>query len=68
MSYRSFDLPLKDPLTESRVDELQACQSILVMVSNILGKKSSLSRFISDLDMENSGVFEWERSFLAENL
>nr|XP_043632579.1 uncharacterized protein LOC122603821 isoform X2 [Erigeron canadensis] len=65
----SFEKPWKDPSTNScSVDGLQACQSILVMVSNVLGKKSSHSRILSVLDVENSGVFNWERSLLAETL
>ncbi|KAI3799706.1 hypothetical protein L1987_35005 [Smallanthus sonchifolius] len=63
----SFEEPWKDPSTEScSVDELEACQSVLMVVSNVLGKKSSLSHFLSDL--ENSGVFKWERGLLAETM
>ncbi|PWA96465.1 hypothetical protein CTI12_AA038640 [Artemisia annua] len=64
----SFEQPWKDVSTVSEsVDDFQACQSLLLAVSNILGKKSSLSHFLSDLDLEILGV-EWERSLLAETL
>ncbi|XP_071738783.1 uncharacterized protein [Rutidosis leptorrhynchoides] len=65
----SFEQPWKDPLIEScSFDEFQACQSILVEVLNVLGKKPSLSHFLSNLEVENSGLFKWERSLLAETL
>ncbi|KAC9631546.1 hypothetical protein E3N88_45514 [Mikania micrantha] len=64
----SFDEPWTDPLTKScSVDELQACQSVLAMVSHVLGEKSSLSHFLSS-DLENLGVFKWERSLVSETL
>ncbi|KAL8193175.1 hypothetical protein R6Q57_027079 [Mikania cordata] len=64
----SFDEPWTDPSTKSgSVDELQACQSILAMVSNVLGEKSSLSHFLSS-DLEDLGVFKWERSLVSETL
>ncbi|GJV34398.1 hypothetical protein Tco_1394798, partial [Tanacetum coccineum] len=64
----SFEQPWKDVLTMSgSVDDFQACQNLLLVVSNNLGKKSSLSHFLSDLDLEILGV-EWERSLLAETL
>ncbi|KVI09717.1 Nucleolar pre-ribosomal-associated protein 1, N-terminal [Cynara cardunculus var. scolymus] len=63
----SFEQPWKNPSTKSSsVDELQACQSILLVVSNVLGKKSSLSHFISILDVENLDVFKWERNLVVE--
>ncbi|KAJ9540122.1 hypothetical protein OSB04_026628 [Centaurea solstitialis] len=63
----SFEQPWKGPSTKScSVDELQACQSVLLAVSNVLGNKSSLSHFISNLDVENSGVFRWERDLVVE--
>ncbi|KAK9061269.1 hypothetical protein SSX86_018449 [Deinandra increscens subsp. villosa] len=65
----SFDEPWADPSTNScSVDELQACESVLVTVSNVLGKKSSLSHFLSDFELENSGVFRWERSLDGETM
>lgn len=48
------------------VDEVEASQGVLVVVSNVLGKKSSLLHFVSNLDVENSGVFTWETSLVVE--
>ncbi|KAI7735982.1 hypothetical protein M8C21_022394 [Ambrosia artemisiifolia] len=65
----SFEEPWKDPASKScSVDELQACQSVLMAVSKVLGLKSSLTHFLSDLDLEKSGVFQWERSLVAETM
>ncbi|KAJ0657662.1 putative nucleolar pre-ribosomal-associated protein [Helianthus annuus] len=65
----SFEEPWKDPATAScSVDEVQACQSVLMVVLKVLGSKSSLSHFLSDLDLEKSGVFQWERSLVEESM
>ncbi|XP_076947008.1 uncharacterized protein LOC143618794 [Bidens hawaiensis] len=64
----SFEEPWKDPLTRScSVDEIEACQRVLVVVLKVLGEKSSLSHFLTDLDLENTSVFKWERT-LAETV
>jgi len=64
---RSFYQPWKDPsceLSESqRMYEQHACQSLLVIITNVLGKKSSDdTRVLSLEDVENSGLFKWERT------
>ncbi|KAH8518377.1 hypothetical protein H0E87_000282 [Populus deltoides] len=63
----SFYQPWKDPsceLSESqRMYEQHACQSLLVIITNVLGKKSSDdTRVLSLEDVENSGLFKWERT------
>lgn len=63
----SFYQPWKDlscELSESqRMYEQHACQSLLVIISNVLGKKSSDdTRVLSLEDVENSGLFKWERT------
>lgn len=68
-SCRSFYQPWKDlssePTDLEKMDELHACQSLLVVISNFLGKKSIDSTVLSShLDMENSGVYKWERSII----
>jgi nucleolar pre-ribosomal-associated protein 1 len=43
--------------------EQHACQSLLVIITNVLGKKSSNdTRVLSLEDVENSGLFKWERT------
>lgn len=66
--YRSFCQPWKDLSSKSTdsetMDELHACQSLLVIISDVIGKKSLHSQFLSHQDLENCGVFNWERSIL----
>ncbi|KAJ7014998.1 hypothetical protein NC653_004328 [Populus alba x Populus x berolinensis] len=64
---KSFYQPWKDlscELSESqRMYEQHACQSLLVIITNVLGKKSSDdTRVLSLEDVENSGLFKWERT------
>lgn len=47
----SFEQPWK---VSCSLDEIEACQSVLVVVSNVLGKKLSLSHFLTNLDVETS--------------
>ncbi|KAL5804145.1 hypothetical protein ACOSQ3_030945 [Xanthoceras sorbifolium] len=68
----SFYQPWKDlssePTDLQKMDELHACQTLLVIISNVLGKKSLDSQVLSCQDFEISSVFEWERSIIeAEN-
>ncbi|KAK0600723.1 hypothetical protein LWI29_017841 [Acer saccharum] len=68
----SFYQPWKnlssEPTDLQKMDELHACQTLVVIISNILGKKSSDSRVLSCQDFEISSVFEWERSIIeADN-
>ncbi|XP_058204610.1 uncharacterized protein LOC131318694 isoform X1 [Rhododendron vialii] len=64
----SFCQPWKDLSSKSTdsetMDELHACQSLLVIISNVIGKKSLHSQFLSHQDLENCGLFNWERSIL----
>ena len=66
--YRSFDQLLEDNCSEltdlERIDELHACQTLLLMISNVLWRKSSDFHALSVQDIENSGVFIWERSII----
>lgn len=67
---RSFDHQWEDnsfePSEAQKLDENQACQSLLVVISGILGRKSSLSRYLSYEDLENSEMFKWERTMLEQ--
>lgn len=48
-----------------RIDELHACQTLFLMISNLLWRKSSDCRVLSQLqDIDKSGVFKWERSII----
>ncbi|KAA8534396.1 hypothetical protein F0562_031913 [Nyssa sinensis] len=64
----SFYQPWKDltaDLTDSeRMDEVHACQSLLVIIANVLGKNSLDFQVLSHQDLEKCGVFKWERSVL----
>ncbi|KAK3036680.1 hypothetical protein RJ639_031548 [Escallonia herrerae] len=64
----SYYQPWKDhscELTDAeKLDEIQACQSLLLIISDILGKNSLHLPLLSYHDVESSGVFEWERSIL----
>lgn len=68
---RSFYQPWKDHssnLTDSKkIEELHACQMLLLVVSKMLGRNSLYSKLISLKDVEKLGVFEWERSILSLN-
>ncbi|KDO62635.1 hypothetical protein CISIN_1g0000572mg, partial [Citrus sinensis] len=65
----SFYQPWKDlslELTDlQKIDELHACQTLLVIISNVLGKKSLDSQVLSCLDDKISSVFSWERSIIG---
>lgn len=67
---RSFDRQWKDNSSElseaEKLDENQACQSLLVIISGILGQKSSLSRYLSYEDLEICELFKWERTMLEQ--
>ncbi|KAI8031787.1 Uncharacterized protein C14G10.02 [Camellia lanceoleosa] len=58
------DLSSKSTDAAQKLDEHHACQSLLVVISNVVGKKSSHSHFLSLQDVENCGVFNWEKSIL----
>ncbi|GAB2229982.1 hypothetical protein Droror1_Dr00014238 [Drosera rotundifolia] len=64
----SYDLPLADTSSEQtdleRLYELHACQSLLLIHSERLEKGFSNYRRLSHQDLENSGVFQWERSII----
>ncbi|XP_039068417.1 uncharacterized protein LOC120214648 [Hibiscus syriacus] len=70
----SFEEPWEDDscqLTElARIDELRACQSLLLTLSNVLQRRPSkfqgLSLHLHDVD--NSGVFNWETGILTSQL
>lgn len=48
-----------------KMDELHACQTLLVNISNVLGNKSlDSSCVVTCRDVEKSGVFKWERNIL----
>ncbi|PKI67693.1 uncharacterized protein LOC116192162 isoform X1 [Punica granatum] len=68
----SFYQPWKDLTSErtalEEMDEYHACQTLLVAVSNFRGRKLPGSQVLSPLDVEKSGVFEWERSLIAEQM
>jgi len=65
----SYDKPwqLKDEdhslvrTAREQMEEEQACQSILIMFSNALRGKSSCSSVLSYKDVENFGLYEWEK-------
>ncbi|XVE52806.1 hypothetical protein DITRI_Ditri02bG0153700 [Diplodiscus trichospermus] len=64
----SFEQPWKDHSSEltglERIDELHACQTLLLIISKVLWRKSSDCLASSLQDVENSGVFKWERSII----
>lgn len=47
------------------LEEIGACQMLMVAISKKLGNKSSFLQSISLQDLANSGVFEWERSMYS---
>lgn len=66
--FRSFYQPWKDDsleLTDSqKMEEYHACLTLLVIISNVLGAKKLESASLSPVDLEKSGLFQWERSLL----
>ncbi|XP_024160593.1 uncharacterized protein LOC112167757 isoform X2 [Rosa chinensis] len=65
----SFDQPWKDPMLEvtdsQKMEELHACESLLVIFSSLLGKQSSEFQVSSTQDIDRFGVFEWEKSIIT---
>lgn len=47
-----------------KMDELHACQTLLVIYSNVLGSRPSGLQFLSTEDIDKLDVFQWERSIL----
>ncbi|CAI0379864.1 unnamed protein product [Linum tenue] len=47
-----------------RVEEYHACQTLSVIIANVVGKIPLESQTLSHQDIEKSGVFEWERSLI----
>ncbi|KAL9319803.1 hypothetical protein ACSQ67_011642 [Phaseolus vulgaris] len=66
----SFYQPWKDDsleLTDSqKMEAYHACLSLLVIISNVLGGKKLESASLSPVDLEKSGLFQWERSLLRD--
>ncbi|XP_061372643.1 uncharacterized protein LOC133315092 [Gastrolobium bilobum] len=66
----SFYQPWKDHSLEltdlQKMEEFHACLTLLVIVSNVLGGKKLESACLSPLDLERSGLFQWERSLLRD--
>lgn len=66
--YRSTLEPWRDvseELTDTeKMEEYHACQNILLIISNVLGGKKLESANLSPIDIEECGVFNWERSLL----
>ncbi|KAG5017516.1 hypothetical protein JHK85_023652 [Glycine max] len=64
----SFYQPWKDDsleLTDSqKMEEYHACLTLLVIISNVLGAKKLESASLSPVDLERSGLFQWEISLL----
>ncbi|KAK7305112.1 hypothetical protein VNO77_43012 [Canavalia gladiata] len=64
----SFHQPWKDhslELTDSqKMEEYHSCLTLLVITSNVLGGKKLESACLSPLDIEKSGLYQWERSLL----
>lgn len=46
------------------MEEYHACQSLLVIISNVLAGKKLESATLSPIDIEISDLFKWERSLL----
>ncbi|XP_056167551.1 uncharacterized protein LOC130134424 isoform X1 [Syzygium oleosum] len=68
----SFYQPWKDLSSEGtdseRLDEYQACQTLLLVISNTLRTGPSNSLALSPRDVERCGVYEWERSIIESSL
>ncbi|XP_077224093.1 ribosome 60S biogenesis amino-terminal protein isoform X2 [Tasmannia lanceolata] len=67
----SYYQPWKDLSSEltnlQEMDEYHACQSILIIFANALGGKSLGLPVLSCGDVENSGLFAWERNTFLLN-
>ncbi|XP_048234758.1 uncharacterized protein LOC8266787 isoform X2 [Ricinus communis] len=67
----SFDKPWEDPKLEisdlQKMDEYHACQTLMVIISSVLGKKPLDSQVLSHQNLVNSEVFEWERRIIETN-
>ncbi|KAF6168052.1 hypothetical protein GIB67_011437 [Kingdonia uniflora] len=65
----SFDQPWEDFSSEltdlQKMDELHACQSLLIIFSNYLDGNSSNSQALSHLDVESWGIFTLERNIIT---
>ncbi|XP_019265752.1 PREDICTED: uncharacterized protein LOC109243298 isoform X1 [Nicotiana attenuata] len=62
----SFYQPWKDHSSEltdaEKLEENQACEMLLVVISKLLGRNSLYSQFFSFQDLEKLCVFDWERT------
>ncbi|KAG8380519.1 hypothetical protein BUALT_Bualt06G0024100 [Buddleja alternifolia] len=47
-----------------KLDEIHACERLLVVASNILVRKSRCSHYFTLKDVDNLHVYEWERSLI----
>lgn len=47
-----------------RLDEIHACERLVVVASNIVLEKSGCSQFFDLKDVDDLHVHEWERSFI----
>jgi nucleolar pre-ribosomal-associated protein 1 len=48
-----------------KMEELHACESLLVIFSNVLGKRASEFQVSSTQDIDRFAVFEWERRIIG---
>uniref|UniRef100_A0A9I9E5T9 Uncharacterized protein n=1 Tax=Cucumis melo TaxID=3656 RepID=A0A9I9E5T9_CUCME len=72
MTFPPFNLtfyqPWKDYSLEltnlQKMDEVHACQTLQLVISNILSKKPLDLQFLLPQDIEISRVFEWERNLI----
>ncbi|KAL3520732.1 hypothetical protein ACH5RR_018881 [Cinchona calisaya] len=67
----SFYQPWRDLSLEraevEKLEEIHACQKLMVLILKKLGNKSLFSQFLSPQEVENLDVFEWERSILQSH-
>lgn len=49
-----------------KLDEIHACERLLMVASNILLKKTESKHFFHFKDVDKLHVHEWERSFVQE--
>ncbi|KAF2314350.1 hypothetical protein GH714_025585 [Hevea brasiliensis] len=67
---KSFYQPWRDRSLEmtdiEKMDEHNACQSLMVIMSNVHGKKPLDSEVLSCQVIGNTNVFEWERSIIEK--